>query len=559
MDDEDSVRYTFESIMAHEGYEVSVAKDYDEAVRMIDESDFDLVLTDIMLGEETGVDVLRAVRERRKNCPVVMITGYPNLDTAEDSLRLGAFDYLRKPVTFENLMSVSNKALAHKRTADAKERRRATTEAILRSVSDAFVAVDADLRILDINESSRNICGFPGNVLGGRFETLVRSCSGRCVGFLKKVIAGKSAGGNSVIECNRKGRPDQTVRLTAYPLRRSQDASGGGVLIIRDETRPSEILEEETERHQFCALVGKSSVMRKIYSLIEALADVQTTVLITGESGTGKELVASALHSSGNRAGKPIVKVNCAALSDSLLESELFGHVKGAFTGAVRDKVGRFQRADGGTIFLDEVGDISVSMQMRLLRVLQEREFEKVGDSSPIRVDVRVVVATNSNLAARVSSGAFREDLYYRLKVVEISLPPLRDRMEDIPLLVERFIRKFNAKFRKEIESVSEDVMKIFGGYRWPGNVRELEHKLEHAFVHCKGTTITVHDLPVDLRDPGLAGPGPSGVTAGDERSVILHALEKTFWNKTKAAGLLGMSRRTIYRKIKDYHIKDGR
>jgi len=196
---------------------------------------------------------------------------------------------------------------------------------------------------------------------------------------------------------------------------------------------------------------------------------------------------------------------------------------------------------------------------MRLLRVLQEREFEKVGDSSPIRVDVRVVVATNSNLAARVSSGAFREDLYYRLKVVEISLPPLRDRMEDIPLLVERFIRKFNAKFRKEIESVSEDVMKIFGGYRWPGNVRELEHKLEHAFVHCKGTTITVHDLPVDLRDPGLAGPGPSGIMAGDERSVILHALEKTFWNKTKAAGLLGMSRRTIYRKIKDYHIKDGR
>jgi DNA-binding NtrC family response regulator len=487
-----------------------------------------------------------------------MITGHPNLDSAEDALRFGAFDYIRKPVTFENLLRISKRALEHKKKGDARERQLSTREAILRNVTDAIVAVDADFRVLDINESSRRLCGLSGHTAGDHFGSLVKSCDGKCMAFLKKAVIGKKSGETRRIECNFKGRPGQTVMLTVYPLMYSKDTPGGSVMIIRDDTRPAAPARAEGERQQFFHIVGKSPEMQKIYSMIEALADVPTTVLITGESGTGKELVASALHFGGKRTDKPLVKVNCAALSENLLESELFGHVKGAFTGAIRDKIGRFQRADGGTIFLDEIGDVSANMQMRLLRVLQEKEFEMVGDSSPIRVDARVIVATNSNLGEKVRRGVFREDLYYRLKVVELSLPPLRDRKKDMPLLLDHFIKKFNTKFNKDILSVTDDVMNIFMDYHWPGNVRELEHKLEHAFVHCRKALITVDDLPPDFRGcrhVGESSAGYEGVAPGDERSAIIEALEKSFWNKTKAAALLGMSRRTIYRKIKDYHI----
>jgi transcriptional regulator with PAS, ATPase and Fis domain len=274
-----------------------------------------------------------------------------------------------------------------------------------------------------------------------------------------------------------------------------------------------------------------------------------------GESGTGKELVAEALHYNGNRSHKPFVKVNCSALSENLLESELFGHVKGAFTGAVQDRVGRFQKADGGTIFLDEIGDISPRTQLQLLRVLQEREFERVGDSTPIKVDVRVVAATNQNLKEKIRRGEFREDLYYRLKVVEISMPPLRERREDIPLLVEHFLEKFNKKLSRDIVSVSSDVQKIFMEYPWPGNIRELEHTMEHAFILCRQKTITVNHLPSVFKEfIGFKTFTLEDVKV-DEPHAIVQALNKTAWNKAGAARLLGISRRTIYRKMKEYKI----
>ena len=239
--------------------------------------------------------------------------------------------------------------------------------------------------------------------------------------------------------------------------------------------------------------------MQKIYALIKALAGVQTTVLITGESGTGKELVAEALHLAGDRSHKPLVKVNCSALPESLLESELFGHVKGAFTGAIRDNIGRFHRADGGTIFFDEIGDISPKVQLKLLRVLEEHEFERVGSSATTKVDVRLIAATNKNLFEQVGQGELREDLYYRLKVIEIRLPPLRERHEDIPLLIEHFRKGFNAKFKKNIEAISADVLKAFLKHPWPGNVRELEHTMEHAFVFCNHNIITFDNLPPEF------------------------------------------------------------
>lgn len=298
--------------------------------------------------------------------------------------------------------------------------------------------------------------------------------------------------------------------------------------------------------------------MQDLYRLLEDLADLDTTVLITGESGTGKELVARALHYSGRRALKPFVTVNCSALTESLLESELFGHVKGAFTGAIRNKQGRFQVADGGTILLDEIGDISPLIQLKLLRVLQEKVIERVGETSPIKVDVRVIACTNKDLKEKVKKGEFRQDLYYRLKVVEISLPPLRERLEDLPLLTDHFLRMFNKKFNKNILGLDHAVLERFMHYPWPGNVRELEHVMEHAFVLCKRESIGLEHLPPEIKDYDRIhtvtfgkGIGRGGVTP----QILKEILHKTDGNKAKAARMLGISRKTLYRLIERHSL----
>ncbi|MBI5640505.1 MAG: sigma-54-dependent Fis family transcriptional regulator, partial [Nitrospirae bacterium] len=361
------------------------------------------------------------------------------------------------------------------------------------------------------------------------------------------------------IECRNGTRSGCVVSISASPLLDMQQIFSGAVMIIRDETRLAGLERDLGERRHFHEIVGGSKRMQEIYALIEDLTDVQTTVLVTGESGTGKELVAEALHYRGGRSHKQLVKVNCSALSENLLESELFGHVKGAFTGAMKDKIGRFQRADGGTIFLDEIGDISPRIQLRLLRVLQEMEFERVGESTPLKVDVRVLAATNQDLTEKVRTGEFREDLYYRLKVIEITLPPLRERTEDIPLLIGHFLEKFNKKMNKEIIAVSSDVQKIFMDYPWKGNIRELEHTVEHAFILCRQNTITVDHLPRNFKES--AGGRSSLSRAGNaesEQREILQALEKTAWNKAMAARLRGIDRKTLYRKMERYKIEEN-
>jgi transcriptional regulator with PAS, ATPase and Fis domain len=359
------------------------------------------------------------------------------------------------------------------------------------------------------------------------------------------------------IECQLAGRPRLVVSLTAYPLLDILGAFSGVVMVFRDETRLAALEADLAQRLGFDKLVGKSLAMQRLYRLIESLADVETTVLITGETGTGKELVAEALHHRGTRGASPLVKVNCSALAENLLESELFGHVKGAFTGAVRDKVGRFQQAHGGTIFLDEIGDLSPKIQQQLLRVLQEKELERVGDTRTIPLDVRVVAATNKLLQDLVLRGRFREDLYYRLKVVELKLPPLRERREDIPLLAQHFLEQFGEKFHKSINGVSEEVLQLLLAYDWPGNVRELEHVLEHAFILCRDATIRREHLPADF-GCGLAVENcRPWVVPRDEKQALLDALEKTAWNKAKAARLLGIDRKTLYRRMERHRIKD--
>ncbi|MCE5243585.1 MAG: sigma 54-interacting transcriptional regulator [Syntrophobacteraceae bacterium] len=555
IDDEDSIRFTFERFLKAAGHIVTTAATCTEALARINETSFDVVFADIILGDGTGIDILREIKAKGLTCPVIMITGDPGVETAADSIRLGAFDYIPKPINQQSLLHATRTALKYKVVNREKERYRSNLEAIFRSVKDAIITVDEKLVIIELNEAAMSMFGCSRDDIGKSFGSLRKICNERCAEILADAIKSGEPAEADRIECTSDNRARGVISVRTYPLLGPKDMAAGVVMVLRDDTHVAELERELKEHRQFHRIIGKSGPMQKVYSLIKALARVQTTVLITGESGTGKELVAEALHRAGERSHKPLVKVNCSALPENLLESELFGHVRGAFTGAIRDNVGRFHRADSGTIFLDEVGDISPVIQLKLLRVLEERQFERVGSSTPVKVDVRLIAATNKNLLEKVSLGELREDLYYRLKVVEIRLPPLRDRREDIPLLVDHFRNGFNAKFKKTIEAISSDVLKAFLKYHWPGNVRELEHTMEHAFVVCSQNIITFDHLPPDFMcAPGFERRSPEEKQAVDAQA-IRKALNKTAWNKAKTARLLGIDRVTLYRKIKKYGI----
>jgi PAS domain S-box-containing protein len=555
IDDEETLVYTFDCFLSEEGHEVLVARNYDEALRHISEKELDLVFSDIILGGNTGIDVLREIKERGLTCPVVMITGFPNIETAAEAVRLGAFDYLAKPVVKQTLLHLTKVALQHKEALDERERHRAHLDAIFMSVEDAIVTLDKDLRVLELNEAATAICGLARDAVGKRLVDMEMPCRENFISAVEETLQTLRSVRLRRLECRTRGKPSMVLSVSVCPLTARQGSSMGAVMVVRDETRLADLEHDLRERRQFHNIIGKSEAMQNVYSLVESLADVETTVLITGESGTGKELVAEALHHRGVRSSGPFVKVNCSALAENLLESELFGHVKGAFTDATADRTGRFQMADGGTILLDEIGDISHWTQLRLLRVLQEREFERVGDSHPTRVDIRVIASTNRNLKEKVELGELRADLYFRLKVVEIPLPPLRGRREDIPLLVEHFIDRLNRKLKREISEVSPDVKDIFMEYSWPGNVRELEHVLEHAFILCRQETICVGHLPPEIRGPMQSGLPAPWLSLGPEAKAIYHALRKVSWNKAKAARLIGFDRKTLYRKMSRYGI----
>jgi len=327
-------------------------------------------------------------------------------------------------------------------------------------------------------------------------------------------------------------------------------------------------------------LVGTSPAMKTIYDMVARVADSPSTVLISGESGTGKELVAKALHRGSARRDKPLIKVNCAAIPKDLVESELFGYEKGAFTGAVGAKPGRFELADGGTLFLDEIGEIPVEFQVKLLRALQESEFERVGGIKTLKVDVRLIAATNRDLKALIADGRFREDLYYRLAVVPIELPPLRDRREDIPLLVQHFIEKYDRRLGKKVEGIEEEALQLLAAYAWPGNIRELENLMERSVLFADGPLIEASALPDALRERGgpSAGPiaavGPLGAIAAPsgasmkeivrqaqaelERELITRALDETSGNVTRAAKRLQISRKSLQVKMKELGLRDA-
>jgi len=324
-------------------------------------------------------------------------------------------------------------------------------------------------------------------------------------------------------------------------------------------------------------MIGRSKSMQDVYQVLSKVADMPTTVLITGESGTGKELVAQALHESSSRRGRPFIRVNCAAIPETLIESELFGHEKGAFTGAIASKPGRFELADKGTLFLDEIAEIPPEMQVKLLRAIQESAFERVGGLKTMKVDVRLVAATNRNLQVEVEEGRFREDLFYRLNVVPIHLPPLRDRPGDIPLLVEHMFERFNGRLKKNVKTLAPEAEAAFRAYSWPGNVREMENVLERLVLFCEGEEIGADLLPEELKSGGSGAAGLSAAprldrdltgrvsmkelvretTAQLEKELIIQALEQTHGNVTRAAQLLMISRKSLQNKMKEFNLRE--
>ena len=558
IDDEESIRFTFKVFLRDDGYEVVTAGSYKSALEEISRGTPDVIVSDIFLGDREGTDLLREVEEAGLICPVIMVTGEPLLRTAMESVRLGAFDYMVKPVEKDKLLWVVKMALQHKALIQEKERYRIRMEAIFESVGETIVTLDSRMRVMESNRSLERLCGIcPQEIMGRPFAEAAAGCRGACLPALAQALKSELPVAGVRIECGRKSRPGQVVALNSSPLIESNKEVKGLVLALRDETRLNILERELQERHGFQGIIGKSPAMQKIYTLLEDLAETETTVLITGESGTGKEMAVNALHAQSSRARRALIKVNCAALSENLLESELFGHVKGAFTGAVKDKIGRFQAAHGGTIFLDEIGEMSPRNQLRLLRVLQEKEFEPVGSSTPVRVDLRVVSATNTDLEERVRQGEFREDLYYRLKVVDLKLPPLRERGADIRLLACYFLQKNVRVFKKEIKDFSEEVMDLFMTHPWPGNIRQLEHAVEHAFVVCRGSTVTMGDLPSEFRETRRRAKTRPKTISGIGEEDLIKALDRTGWNKAKAARMLGVSRPTLYRKIGEYALRE--
>ncbi len=439
VDDESGIRESLSSILEEEGYQVRSVPSGEECLATVEEKPVDLVLLDVWLPGMDGLATLEKLQESAAPPMVVMISGHANIETAVRSTKLGAFDFVEKPLSLEKIILVVKNAL----------------------------------EVLRLEEENR--------------------------------------------------------RLRA----------------------------ELGEHYQ---VIGESVPMKALRQQIALTAPTNGRVLIYGESGTGKELVARALHAASLRSDQPFVEVNCAAIPEELIESELFGHVKGSFTGASEDKVGKFQKADGGTLFLDEVGDMSLKTQSKVLRVLEEQRFEPVGSNQASTVDVRVLAATNKKLEEEISRGRFREDLFYRLNVVPFYVPPLRERIEDLPILARHFLAEFSSAYGRRTKELSEGALDVLKRYPWPGNVRELKNLIERLVIICPQQRIEPHHLPPEVFRGAARSPQAPYATLHEarsayEREVILRKLEEHQWNMTRTASALGLERSHLYRKMKSLGI----
>ncbi len=434
-------------------------------------------------------------------------------------------------------------------------------EAIFHSVADGIITVDTDLRISNLNRSAQKMLLVePGDAIGRPVAEVCRCRLWDLEPLLDRTISRRepTRDRENILACDNGG--ELRVLIGTNHLLDLSGELAGAVIIVRDITYVREMETMLENRASLHNIIGSSHAMQEIFALIEQVAPTDSTVLILGESGTGKELVADAIHRSSRRQKGPFIKVNCSALSESLLESELFGHVRGAFTGATHDRMGRFELADGGTIFLDEIGDLGPSVQVKLLRVLEEREIERVGDTRTVRIDTRILTATHQPLHSLVEEGRFRADLYYRLRVIPVDMPPLRERRKDIPALASAFLGQVIDQVGKEADRISPDALRAMMDYPWPGNVRELRNAIEHGLVKARSKTILLEDLPREIIEstdrPSAPGFGPDTKTSrasARQRDIesIRAALESTGWSRGRTAALLGIDRSTLWRKMK--------
>jgi DNA-binding NtrC family response regulator len=444
VDDDPEIREGVADVLRQAGYDVDEAKDGKKAIKCIETGSYDLVLTDLNLPKVDGMKVLRHVLDESPDTICIILTGFGTIKGSVEAIKMGAFDYISKPVKSDEIVMVVEKALKYRR------------------------------------------------------------------------------------------------------LEREN-------ILLKQQLR---------KKYQFENFIGDSKPIQKVFELIEKVADTDSTVLITGESGTGKELIAKAIHYNSYRRDNPMVVINCGAIPEELLESELFGHEKGAFTGAHKMRVGRFELANGGTIFLDEIGDMSPNLQVKLLRVLQEQKFERVGGTRTLEIDVRIIAATNKNLINAVNRGSFRQDLYYRLNVIPIKVPPLRHRKSDIPLLIDFFFKRIDPRKRNGIKGFSTEAEDALVAYDWPGNVRELENMVERMSILANGDKIELEDVPDSIKGKGAKIESIEVTIPKDgivfdqaveeyEKKLILEALNETNWVKTKAAKLLNINRTTLIEKMK--------
>ena len=434
-------------------------------------------------------------------------------------------------------------------------------DAIFNSNIEGTFTIDNDWNVTSFNTSAEKITGYKKNeAVGKKCWDIFNSsfCRNGC--HMEQTIQrGKPMIGNE-LEILHKGGRKIPIRVNSAILINNKKENIGAVETFIDISEIRNLSAHLSEFFKYENIVGRNKDIKQIFSVLESVAQTDTSVLITGESGTGKELAARAIHLNSSRRTGPFIAVNCSAFVESLIESELFGHEKGAFTGAIKTKIGRFELAQGGTLFLDEIGDLSTAVQTKLLRVLETHEFERVGGNKAIKMDTRIIAATNKILSEEISAGRFREDLFYRINVINIHLPPLRERMDDLPLLVNHFIESFNEKFNKNIRQFSSPAYDLLMEYNWPGNIRELENVIEHCFVLCNGEMIQVECLPKRLRESGkkiivFNNPGTQKGFKEAEKDLIIAVLEKHNWNRTKVANELEIDPSTLWRKMKKYKI----
>ena len=439
------------------------------------------------------------------------------------------------------------------------------TQIVLDSIADGVFTVDSDWKITSFNKAAEKITGIEAREAINRYcwDVFKASiCENRCA-LRQTMETGEPIVNLSIFIVNSEG--DRVpISISTALLKKESGEVIGGVETFRDLSVVEELRKELEGRHSFFDIISKNDEMHRLFGILEQVAESNTTVLLVGESGTGKELFAKAIHSLSPRKDGPIITINCGALPDNLLESELFGYKAGAFTDAKKDKPGRLSVAEGGTLFLDEIGNISPALQIRLLRVLQDKAYEPLGSTESVKADVRIVAATNSDLEELVENGTFRQDLYYRINVVKLVLPPLRERKEDIPLLADHFIRKFNRLSDKEIQGLSPDVFPIIMSHDFPGNVRELENIIEYATVVCRNSLIGIEHIPDYLRH----GPDSMKKRVGQEsldrdlswddieRNFIYEILRKNKWNRAATAAQMGIHATTLWRKIKRLNIE---